>query len=118
MEQLKALEILKELEQDLIRNEGVIKWDCSISYLHKVTNAIAELEALQSTKKCTACNCTLFEDTLLTEGTWMGTKPLPSEFFRKSEFDFGWDYYPRKDTLQSKCKNCGRISYSVPKDTL
>lgn len=71
---------------------------------------------MENNYKCKACGNTEAFNNFLPEGTWMGTKKLPSEFFRSSEYDFGWDYYPRKDTLQSTCKECGYVQYSVIKE--
>ena len=47
---MKALEILKNLKNEMQNNDGIINWDCSYEYFKKVDNAIKELEELQEKK--------------------------------------------------------------------
>ena len=51
---MKALELLKNLKNEMQNNDGIINWDCSYEYFKKVDNSIKELEALQN-RKCTNC---------------------------------------------------------------
>ena len=46
-------------------------------------------------------------------GSWLGTKKPKGnpKLFRKSEFDFGWDYYPNQDLKLLKCDHCGYEEY-------
>lgn len=44
---MKALEILKNLKNEMQNNDGIINWDCSYEYFKKVDNAIKEIEDLQ-----------------------------------------------------------------------
>ncbi|MFY4742557.1 hypothetical protein ACOTVT_03550 [Aliarcobacter butzleri] len=60
--------------------------------------------------KCKVCEQEDNEIKFIKEGTWCGTKKKPSEFFRKSEFDFGWDYYADFDLKEITCK-CGYVWY-------
>ncbi len=52
---MKALEILKDLKHDALRNAGEIRWDVSMSYVQTIEASIAELEALQEHKVCDGC---------------------------------------------------------------
>ncbi len=60
--------------------------------------------------KCKVCSQDNNKIKFLKEGTWMGTKKLPEEFFSSSEYDFGWDYYPKFDLRRISCE-CGYIWY-------
>lgn len=44
---MKALEILKNLKNEMQDKDGIVNWDCSYKYFKKVKNAIKELEDLQ-----------------------------------------------------------------------
>lgn len=64
----------------------------------------------QEITKCKICGSNNYEKTFLKKGTWVGTKSHPLEFFRKSEFDFGWDYYAKEDLRVCLC-SCGYVWY-------
>lgn len=51
---MKALDILKNLKNEMQNNDGIINWDCSYEYFKKVDNAIKELEDLQN-RTCKNC---------------------------------------------------------------
>lgn len=51
---MKALDILKNLKNEMQNNDGIINWDCSYEYFKKVDNAIKELEDLQN-RSCKTC---------------------------------------------------------------
>ena len=44
---MKAIEILKNLKNEIQNNDGIINWDCSYEYFKKVVEAIKELEAIK-----------------------------------------------------------------------
>ena len=48
---MKAIEILKNLKNEMQNNDGIINWDCSYEYFKKVDNAIEEIENLQNENK-------------------------------------------------------------------
>ena len=48
---MKALQILKNLKNEMQNNDGIINWDCSYEYFKKVDNAIKEIEAIENNIK-------------------------------------------------------------------
>ena len=64
---------------------------------------------------CKVCGSTEYSKQFLAKGTWCGTTKKPEEFFRKSEYDFGWDYYPKEDLRKCTCK-CGYEWYEFLKE--
>jgi|LGVE01.1.fsa_nt_gb hypothetical protein len=62
-------------------------------------------------ENCKVCESKELKKKFIKEGTWCGTKAKPEEHFNKSEYDFGWDYYPKHDLLNLKCKECGYSWY-------
>ena len=75
-----------------------------------VTRAIEDHREGVTIEICTVCKSDKLSKKLLKDRVWMGTKKLPSEFFRRSEYDFGWDYYADGDILQTICE-CGHSMY-------
>ena len=48
---MKALELLKNLKNEMQNNDGIINWDCSYEYFKKVDNAIKEIKAIENNIK-------------------------------------------------------------------
>ena len=61
--------------------------------------------------KCEVCEKDNIKIMFIPERTWCGTSKLPDEFFRKSEFSLGWDYYAKFDLKQCICIECGYVWY-------
>lgn len=59
---------------------------------------------------CKVCNQYDNNIKFIKKDSYMGNNKLPVEFFRSSEYSFGWDYFAKYDIKKISCK-CGFIWY-------
>ena len=95
--------LIRDYDSDTDKITGTI-------FVHEETTAKDVVEIIEI-DKCPKCESINLKPSFIEKGTCMGIGKFPEELFRKSEYDFGWDYYPKVDILEITCTDCKAKHY-------